>query len=440
MRTMRRQSWLSGPVDGVVFAVLMVAAAFLGRENPRFVYPQVLYGFLALLAFNLLNFSVLPRLLPEPRRAVLVAAYNILCLALVVRFSGGPQSYFWVLYLLPLFNACLAFRVRGVAAVAAAVVALLWASHAGAWTQARWAGLLEPLVKTAIICASAFVVLRVAAREREACGRLEGERRRGETERTRVQEQLRGMDRLATLGTLTAGVTHELNTPLSAILAWAHMRPGRDFGEEELPRVLERIEACAERCRRIMQDMLAFARQKTGGSRFCDLNALLRECLKIKEHDLLPDRVQAEADLAEDLPEVLTCPGEFQQVVFNLLTNAHQALRGAGRKDGRIRLSSRKEGGWVMVAVEDNGPGVPPELAERIWDSFFTTKAEGEGTGLGLAICRQIVMGQGGRIALEEAPGGGARFVVRLALPAAPAPVSPAPAPAVLQAAAAGRS
>jgi signal transduction histidine kinase len=416
--------WFSGPVDGVVFAVIMAAAAFLGRENPDFVYPQVLYCFLGLLAFNLINFSVLPRLLSEARRAALAVAYNILFLSLVLDNSGGPQSYFWVLFLLPVFHACLALRRRGVLAAAASVAALLCVFHAEAFAAQRWPELLELLIKLAIICASAVVVHSVAGRESEARGRLEAELLRTERDKAQAREQLQSRDRLAILGTLVAGVTHELKTPVAAILAWAQMRPGVDYDLAELPRVLARVAAGARRCDKIMRDMLAFSRQKAGGSRLCDVNALLRECIKLKEHDWVLEGLRVELDLAGDLPQALLPPGEFQQVVFNLLTNAHQAIRGAARRSGRIRLSSRCEDGWLSVAVEDNGPGVPADIAERIWDSFFTTKPEGEGTGLGLAICRQIVAGQGGRLVLESAAGGGAVFRVILPLPVPAAPMA----------------
>ena len=100
-------------------------------------------------------------------------------------------------------------------------------------------------------------------------------------------------------------------------------------------------------------------------------------------------------------------------MVFNLLANARQAIRGAGRGEGRVRLSTRREDDGIAVTVADDGPGVLPGIAERIWEPFFTTKPEGEGTGLGLAICRRIVELHGGTLSL--APGGpGAAFVIRL--------------------------
>jgi len=422
MPDQQRQAWTGGPVDSVVFAVLMVAAAFLGRENPHFVYPEVLLGFLALLGFNLVNFSVLPRFLGGHRRAALSVAYDILFLSFIVKHSGGPESYFWVLYLLPVFNAALALGRRGILAATGSVVGLLALFHGEIWLEPRWAELLGLLIKGSVICASALVVGRVAAGERDSRLRLEEERRRAEREQAQAREQLLGRDRLAILGTLSASVAHELSSPLAAILGYTEVALAQNSPPAQIERILFRIQDCAGRCRKIMRDMLSFSRQKAGERRLCDVNALLRECVELKSCDGLTDEVSFELDLAGDLPPARLISGEFQQVVFNLLTNAQQAIRGSGRGSGRIRLVSRNADGDVHVSVEDDGPGVPPEAAQRIWEPFFTTKPEGAGTGLGLAICRQIVTSYGGSLTLETVPCGGAAFHIRLPLGAVVSP------------------
>jgi signal transduction histidine kinase len=408
----QRDEWFGGPVDGVVFALIMIVAAFLGRENPRFVYPEILYCFLALLAFNLVNFLMLPRLLSQPCRSALVVAANIFLLTLVLRYSGGSESYFWVLYLLPVFNGCLAFGRRGVLATIAAALLSLLVFYAGALS--RVSGGIELLVKAAIITASAVVVMRVAAREREARGKLEEEHRRSAIERAQAREQLQRMDRLATLGTLSAGIAHELKSPLAAILGYTELARDKDYPADEARKFFTRIESSAQRCQQIIDDMLAFSRQKTGRRRLCDVNALILECVSLQEHDWVLDRIQVEQKLAADLPRIMLSGAEFQQVVFNLLANAQQAIRAGRRGSGRIRLSTRREAGEIVVSVEDDGPGIPVEIAERIWEPFFTTKAEGEGTGLGLTICRRIVESHGGSLTLQTGRGEGTAFLIRL--------------------------
>ena len=408
-----RGSLFSGPIEGLVFAIVMAAAAFLGRENPRFAYPEVLYGFAGLLAFNLLNFALLPRFLGEKKRTALAVSADILFLTLVLSWSGGAQSYFWVLLLLPVFNGCLVFGPRGVVAVTAAALAPLLSFHAAAAPGWHWGGALEPLIKAAIVAASAAVVVRVAGRERQARRRLEEERRRADSDRASARERLQRMDRLATLGTLSAGIAHELKTPLAAIIGYAQVAADGALPPAETERIFGRIAAAAHRCDGTIQNMLALARQKTGARRPCDVNALVRECAALAQHDWVHDRIGLEEDYAADLPPAVVSGPELQQVVFNLLANARQAIRGAGRGEGRVRLSTRREDDGIAVTVADDGPGVPPDIAERIWEPFFTTKPEGEGTGLGLAICRRIVELHGGTLSL--APGGpGAAFVIRL--------------------------
>ncbi len=408
------KEWFSGPVDGVVFAVIMVMAAFLGRENPDFIYPEILVSFLALLVFNFINFSILPRYVTDQRRVALAVGLNIVFLIFVLHFSGGSESYFWVLYLLPLFNACLAFDRRGVLATAGAIVLILLSFHARAFAHRIWVDALAALIKVATISASAFVVMGVAGREREARRRLAEEERRIERERLQTREKIQRMDRLATLGTLTAAVAHELNSPLMTILGYAEMILQKSYPPSETERVFNRIEQGARRCRQIIQDMLSFSRQKIDRRKPCDVHALLRECVELKEHDWVLDRIRVEWDLAADMPPIILAGSEFQQVIFNLLANAHHAIRAAARPTGRIRLRTRQEKGELFVAVEDDGPGIPPEIAGRIWEPFFTTKPEGEGTGLGLAICRRIVEGQGGTLTFESSPLGGAAFLIRL--------------------------
>ncbi len=410
----QRDEWFGESIDGVAFALIMVVAAFLGRENPRFVYPEVLYCFLGLLAFNLANVSVLPRLLAQPRGAAFAVASNIFFLTFVLRYSGGPESYFWVLYLLPVFNGCLAFGRRGVLVTLVAVLLPLVAFYAGTPARLRWNDVIELLVKATIITASAIVVMRVAAREREARARLEEERRRSEIERVQERERLQRMDRLATLGTLTAGVAHELKSPLAFILGYAELAHDQDYSPAEARRIFRRIEDRARCCDRIIQDMLAFSRQKTGGRKLCDINALIRECVVLKEYDWIFDRLKVVAELAADLPQTVLSGVEFQQVLFTLLTNAYQSIRAAGRMDGCIRLSTRREACEIVVNFEDNGSGIPAKIAERIWEPFFMIESECEGTGLDLAVCRRIVESHGGSLALQSGRGEGAAFLIRL--------------------------
>lgn len=410
------QETSSTPLDGIAFALVMALAAYLGRANPYFVYPQILWCFLALLSFNLVNFSVLPRLLSDRRRVSATVLVNTLLLSAIVFYSGGKHSYFWVMYLLPIFSSCLAFGRTGILRTSIAISVVLLLFHAGSFRDRLWGEVLEAAVKLATIFASTMVVMRVALRERDARRLLQEEQERLQGERASVREKVQHMDRLATLGTLTASVAHELNTPLTTILGFSQLMQEPSMRLEDLREFGRRVEASVVRCRTIIQDMLSFARSKSGRRRPEDINALVRECVELKRYDWTVAGVSVEESYAADLPEVVVSGAEFQQVLFNLLSNAYQALRSAGIKDGRIRVRTRCWREGVLATVEDNGPGVPADLREKIWEPFFTTKKDGEGTGLGLAISRQIVEGQGGTLALEPDTGFGAAFTIRLPL------------------------
>jgi signal transduction histidine kinase len=409
--------------DGIAFSVIMAIAAFLGRENPRFNHPQILWSFLALLSFNLLHFAWISRRRGPRLAGFISAAANLALVTAVLFHSGGRQSYFWVMYLLPVFTACLALDRRAVWAACLAAAAVLAAFYGPALRHFILAQFIEWLVKAATLCGAAAVTMRSALNEREARRRLKDERERIHEERAAMREKLFHMDRLATLGTLSAGLAHELNTPLATISGFAELALSGDLRGEELSRALGRIDSSVRQCRRVIRDTLAFARRQTEEPKPSDVNALARECVELKRFECSGRPVRMEEHFDPSLPKAILSGPEFQQALFNLLTNAQQAVRGNPGPPGSIRVFTESAPGKVRVRVADDGPGIPPDIIERIWEPFFTTKPSGTGTGLGLAICRQSVERQGGMISLRSSPGKGAEFV--LEFPAAPLQVKP---------------
>ncbi|HAH07888.1 MAG TPA: hypothetical protein DCM05_15420 [Elusimicrobia bacterium] len=422
----------SSPIDGIAFSLVMAVAAFLGRENPRFVHPHILWCFLALLSFNLLNFAWLFGRLEPGRRIPLVLAVNVLLITMVVFYSGGPQSYFWVMFLLPIFTACLALSRRGIWATTAGALLALAVFHWGALAHHLWAEVLELLTKAATLAVSAVVLMRVSFDDRSAREKLEEERKSSDEERRKLREQLQHMDRLATMGTLSASIAHELNSPLATILGFAQVGLSGSIDQDKIVHALHRIEEGALRCKRTIQGILAFSRGAKAERAPVDVNALLHECLELKRFEWISGHIRTEETYEQGLPLVPLSGPEFQQVVFNLLTNAEQAIRSHGEGRGRIRLKSELAGGRLRVLVSDDGPGIPPEVLDRIWEPFFTTKPVGTGTGLGLGISKQIIEDQGGRLCVRSEPGRGASFIIDLPAPSSPAeaPAAPAQAPA----------
>ncbi|MBI5244152.1 MAG: response regulator [Elusimicrobia bacterium] len=395
----------------------MAIAAFLGRENPRFIHPQILWSFLGLLAFNLLNFAWLTRRLSAERRIPLAIVSNILLISLILRYSGGAHSYFWVIYLQPIFAACLSLKRKGILATAGATLVVLGAFYANALARLIWPDILELLIKAFTLLISAGVTMRMAFNERRALLLLQAEQARAALERQQAREQVQHMDRLATLGTLSAGIAHELNSPLATILGFAQCALLEDPKPQSLADSLKRIESGALRCKQTIQGLLAFARRQKNERRPAEVNALLHECVGIKKFDWIAGNIRTEELYSPDLPLLPLCGPEFQQVIFNLITNAEQAIRSKPEAKGLIRIRTESDPEHLRIFIEDDGPGIRPELQERIFEPFFTTKPAGKGTGLGLSISRQIIQDQGGKLSLSSAQGQGATFLIEFPVP-----------------------
>ena len=228
------------------------------------------------------------------------------------------------------------------------------------------------------------------------------------------REALFQAEKVAAMGQLLAGVAHELNNPLSTIVGYTQLllmraEPGPTAEH------LEKIAKSAERCTRIVTNFLALARQYPPERQLTRLNQLVDDAVELLAYSLRIDNVEVVRRLAPDLPQLWADPHQIQQVIVNVLTNAHQALRGVSMRR-RLVLTTRHErtADRVVLEIADSGPGVPAEIAGRIFDPFFTTKAPGQGTGLGLSLCRGIVDGHNGVLRLEATPGGGATFVIEL--------------------------
>ena len=256
------------------------------------------------------------------------------------------------------------------------------------------------------------------------------------TERRRRDELLRRSERMASLGTTLAGVAHELNNPLAAIGGFAQLMLRDGNVSEEDRAALQTIHHESNRAAKIVRDLLTFARREEGEQRErVDLNDVIGYLMATQRYAMETRGIEREVTLEPNLPPVFAERTQIEQVALNLLVNARQALEamidapaqlGPGPRERRPRIGVRtwSEGRKVLLEISDNGPGIPPELRSRIWDPFFTTKAEGEGTGLGLPMVHGIVTSYDGAIDLETDVGVGTRFVI--SLPADTRVVSPA--------------
>jgi len=238
------------------------------------------------------------------------------------------------------------------------------------------------------------------------------ERQQHETTQARLREQLAHSEKLAAMSELLAGVAHELNNPLSVVMGHTALL-GRTADAAVAARA-EKIGRAAERCGRIVKNFLALARQYPPERTAVPLNQVITEALEVMAYALRVDDVQVTTDLDSELPMLSADRHQLQQVLVNLVTNAHQALRSqSGPRQLVIRSGADQTAERVWLEVADDGPGVPPAVAARLFEPFFTTKPVGQGTGLGLSICRGIVESHGGQITLRPS-GPGATFRVEL--------------------------
>jgi len=251
------------------------------------------------------------------------------------------------------------------------------------------------------------------------------DRKRAEAELARQREALYQSEKLSALGSLLAGVAHELNNPLSVVVGQATMLEDGATDPKTTERA-EKIRRAADRCSRIVRSFLSLARRRTPELTAVQLNSVVEMAIELLSYQLRTADVQLSLDLAADLPSLLADADQLNQVVTNLVHNALQALNDkAGPR--RLTVSTGYSGnGTLHLRVIDNGPGVPSELRARIFEPFFTTKSPGAGTGIGLSLCLASIAAHGGSIAVEETPGGGATFVVELPIRAA-SPAEPGP-------------
>jgi len=234
------------------------------------------------------------------------------------------------------------------------------------------------------------------------------------TDQKMLQEQLIQSEKMSAIGQLVSGVAHELNNPLAGISAFAQLLLTEKRFPPDQRTAAEMIYAEARRASRIVQNLLTFARQHKPERTPTGVNQVLDDTLELRGYELRVRGIEVTRDYDEQIPETMADAHQLQQVFLNLVTNAEQAMEKSPRESQRLIVRTRRTGAVIRIDVEDTGPGIPPNLLERIFNPFFTTKPTGSGTGLGLSISLGIVREHEGRIWAENAPQGGARFIVEV--------------------------
>jgi two-component system NtrC family sensor kinase len=227
----------------------------------------------------------------------------------------------------------------------------------------------------------------------------------------RTQEQLLQSEKMAAVGQLIAGVAHELNNPLTAILGYSQLLSESPEVTERGADYLHKIYRQAQRTHRIVQNLLSFARQHKPERVAVTLNRVIEDTLLLRDYDLRLNNITVHRACAENLPPCNADPHQLQQVFLNILNNAVDAIL-EHRRGGEICVRTWVEGGLIHAQITDSGPGV--QDPHKVFDPFYTTKPVGKGTGLGLSICYGIVKEHGGSITVRNDPPRGACFEISL--------------------------
>jgi PAS domain S-box-containing protein len=233
------------------------------------------------------------------------------------------------------------------------------------------------------------------------------------TDLKRLEEQLIQAEKLAAMGQMLAGVAHELNNPLTAILGVTELLREREGFDDSTKRQLDLTHRQARRAARIVQNLLEFSRPASPQKKPLDVSSLIERTLQLHDHSLRRNNVQVEFHPQPGLQPVIGDSNQLIQVFLNLISNAEHAIREV-RESGRIQIRIGRIGEQIAVTVQDDGVGILPEALPKLFDPFYTTKRPGGGTGLGLSICTAIVREHGGSIDVETLPVGGSAFTVFL--------------------------
>ena len=238
------------------------------------------------------------------------------------------------------------------------------------------------------------------------------------TQRKIMEKAVIETEKLAGIGTLAAGMAHEINSPLQVITGYTdsisrEIKTGALLQTEKLDRKIASIDRSAWRIAAIVQSLLTYARPSADRNDHHSLNNIIEDTLLLIEHQLHSwSNITIEKELAADLPPLKCDSNRITQVLINLLTNAADAMPDGGQIT--IRTQADADNKHIILQISDSGPGIPESMKDKIFDPFFTTKDIGKGTGLGLSVVRGIVTAHSGEISVENAPNKGAIFTIYL--------------------------
>ncbi|MCJ7773639.1 MAG: ATP-binding protein, partial [Desulfobacterales bacterium] len=241
-------------------------------------------------------------------------------------------------------------------------------------------------------------------------------------EKEMMNQQVIETGKLASIGELAAGIAHEINNPVAIMVeeaGWIQdLLEEEDFSKgknlQEFERSLNQIRSQGRRCKEITHKLLSFARKTDSQVQNIQINSVVEEIIELTTQMAKYNNVIIQKHLQQELPSIKISPSEMQQVLLNLINNAIDAMAKSGGKIIIHTKLKKAEKDYIVISVEDNGPGIPPANLSRVFDPFFTTKPVGKGTGLGLSICYGIIQKMGGSIDVVSGIDVGTTFSLRI--------------------------
>lgn len=396
----------------VIFAVFMIALAYFYRDNPQIVYPRILYFFLLLLGSNFFfNYLLRRRASVNLWLIDLILLINFWLITGVLYYSGGGASYFWVLYLLPVFAASLMARFKDAAGMVflcvLSITLLSWPVGGG-----DLAGMLSLAVKISVLIFSAGVVYSTAQSKKRAEAGLAFKRGQVELLEKKVTETESEIVKTASageVGTLVSGVLHDLGNAVSVITLSAELAV---TDEKPDKKDLERILKGARFAKGLLSAALSIVRGQEYTFEPVHLKEPAESAALLLDYTARKKNVALKLDFPDGLPQPRLSRAHIERVFMNALSNSLSFVP----RGGEVKVAVRAEGKRLITEITDNGPGFPEKLLKQGVKAFSTTRGDKGGTGLGLFVCDQIVRRHGGKMSLDNLPGGGAR--ITLSLPA----------------------
>lgn len=389
----------------MLFLVFMLGIAFLLRGNPSIVYPDILYQFLLLMGGNLLFNILAPRLKGREAWVVeLTLLVNMLVTTDIIRASGAGESYFWVLYLLPVFTAALAVKLFDVlAALAYCSLAVVYFSKPlQGWDVAEG---FSVAVKLAIFIFSAAVLYRTAR------SRLQSElvlaSKRAEAERLSRELELKtevmvAETSAAEVGGMVSGLLHDLGSPLSVIMIASEIMEEENACDKNS---VQRVKRAARHAMALVAAAMGIVKGRDYVFEKDSFPEAAEGALLLAEYPARKKNVTLKSEIPGDIPQAVISKVHIQRVLANLLNNA-VSFSPSG---GAVSLRAGCAGGRITGSVTDSGPGFPREVLKSGVRAFGTTRRGKGGTGLGLFVAGEILKRHGGTMRIANEPGGGGR-------------------------------